>query len=159
MDIRKAGAGVEGIVEVSGPGFLCYSPPFSDKELPVNRQPALTNGYVTFGSFNNLAKISPEILDIWAKLLIALPDSKLFLKGSIKTETGLWDKVKKALTSRGIRPDRITILEHVPSQKEHLAYYNKIDVALAGIPTMSGRNNWSRSTVRNLVVRTMKNQE
>lgn len=35
--------------------FLCYTP--SPEAGPVSPAPALSNGFVTFGSFNNLAKV------------------------------------------------------------------------------------------------------
>ena len=35
--------------------FLCYTP--SPEAGPVCPTPALSNGFVTFGSFNNLAKV------------------------------------------------------------------------------------------------------
>jgi len=47
--------------------FLCY-PPAPDGP-PVAPLPAATNGFVTFGSFNNLAKITPEVLALWARIL------------------------------------------------------------------------------------------
>jgi protein O-GlcNAc transferase len=45
---------VEELVRLSG-CFLCYTP--SPEAGPVVQTPALTNGFVTFGSFNNLAKV------------------------------------------------------------------------------------------------------
>uniref|UniRef100_A0A0E0EP11 Probable UDP-N-acetylglucosamine--peptide N-acetylglucosaminyltransferase SPINDLY n=1 Tax=Oryza meridionalis TaxID=40149 RepID=A0A0E0EP11_9ORYZ len=55
--------------------FLCYSP--SPEAGPVCPTPAILNGFITFGSFNNLAKITPKVLQVWAKILCAVPNSRL----------------------------------------------------------------------------------
>ena len=58
--------------------FLCYTP--ATDAPPVAPLPALATGFVTFGSFNALAKQTPEVLRVWARILLALPDSRLVLK-------------------------------------------------------------------------------
>ena len=59
--------------------FLCYLP---DKDSPeVGPLPALSTGHITFGSFNNFAKVTPEVFTLWARILNELPDSRLILKG------------------------------------------------------------------------------
>ncbi|KAL0338664.1 UNVERIFIED_CONTAM: putative UDP-N-acetylglucosamine--peptide N-acetylglucosaminyltransferase SPINDLY [Sesamum angustifolium] len=58
--------------------FLCYTP--SPEAGPVCPTPALSNGFVTFGSFNNLAKITPKVLQVWARILCAVPNSRLIVK-------------------------------------------------------------------------------
>ncbi|MFA7239783.1 MAG: tetratricopeptide repeat protein, partial [Sulfuricellaceae bacterium] len=57
---------------------LCFTPP--DVAVSVSPLPALTNGYVTFGCFNNLAKINDDVVALWARVLQATPGSRLFLK-------------------------------------------------------------------------------
>jgi predicted O-linked N-acetylglucosamine transferase (SPINDLY family) len=47
--------------------FLCYTP--STDAPPVAPLPALAAGYVTFGSFNALAKQTGDVLELWAALL------------------------------------------------------------------------------------------
>ena len=47
--------------------FLCYTP--VPDPPPVGPLPAALNGFVTFGSFNNLAKITPTVLSLWARIL------------------------------------------------------------------------------------------
>ena len=46
----------------------------------VSQLPASANGFVTFGSFNNLAKITPQVMAVWASILHAVPSSRLLLK-------------------------------------------------------------------------------
>lgn len=68
---------VEELVRLPG-CFLCYTPAASAP--PVSPLPAASNGFITFGSFNNLAKITPEVLSLWARILKAVPTSRLLLK-------------------------------------------------------------------------------
>lgn len=58
--------------------FLCYTPAVDAP--PVAQLPAQDSGFITFGSFNALAKITPEVIGVWAKLLHAVPNSRLLLK-------------------------------------------------------------------------------
>ncbi|RIZ67131.1 MAG: tetratricopeptide repeat protein, partial [Methylococcales bacterium] len=63
--------------------YLPAAAPFSPHTSApdVNELPALNNGYITFGSFNRLNKFSPEVISVWAKLMLALPTSRLILAG------------------------------------------------------------------------------
>lgn len=68
---------VEELIRLPG-CFLCYTP--AADAPPVADLPALEAGFVTFGSFNALAKITPSVIAVWAKLLHAMPTSRLLLK-------------------------------------------------------------------------------
>ncbi len=53
-------------------GYVCYSaPPYAPDVVPL---PALANGHITFGCFNNLAKITPRVIATWCTILHRLPD-------------------------------------------------------------------------------------
>ena len=59
-------------------GYVCYSaPPYAPDVVPL---PALANGHITFGCFNNLAKITPRVIATWCTILHRLPDARLVLK-------------------------------------------------------------------------------
>lgn len=68
---------VEELVHLPG-CFLCYTP--AHNAPPVGPPPAQELGFVTFGSFNALAKITPEVIRLWARVLRAVPGSRLLLK-------------------------------------------------------------------------------
>ena len=62
-------------------GFLCYAPALGGPD--IEPPPSESKGYVTFGSFNNLSKVTPKTIEIWAGILQAVPHSRLLLKGRI----------------------------------------------------------------------------
>ncbi|WP_051434564.1 FkbM family methyltransferase [Desulfonatronum lacustre] len=115
-------------------GFLCYRPPISEQELPVAASPFTRNGHVTFGSFNNLAKVSPENIKMWAGVLNALPESKLLLKSLFVADAKAWTNIVARLRDEGVDPKRVGILQRTPSQKDHLSLYNRVDIALDTFP-------------------------
>jgi predicted O-linked N-acetylglucosamine transferase (SPINDLY family) len=50
------------------------------KDMPeVTALPAQQNGYVTFGSFNNFNKINNRCIELWARLLRAVPSARLLM--------------------------------------------------------------------------------
>jgi len=108
--------------------FLCYTP---CPDLPeIGPLPALKNGFVTFGSFNNLAKMTPEVLHVWAELLQAVPGSRLVLKSrALSSESGR-RHILGTLQAYGLDPSRVSAWPRTPSTHDHLATYNHIDVSL-----------------------------
>jgi predicted O-linked N-acetylglucosamine transferase (SPINDLY family) len=112
--------------------FLCYQPESTAPE--VNPLPAIANGYITFGSFNNLAKISSKTLELWIKLLQALPTSHLLLKNvSFRDELTLAQCIRN-FTDQGIDPERLDFRRPISGQRDHLAHYHEIDVGLDSFP-------------------------
>jgi len=113
-------------------GFLCYAPP---AEAPLTAPlPSLTCSSITFGSFNNPAKISPSTLDAWANLLDRVPGSRLLLKGKCFSSTGGSKTFIAQLKQRGVDPRRVTLLGSVPSLADHLALYAQVDIGLDTFP-------------------------
>jgi predicted O-linked N-acetylglucosamine transferase (SPINDLY family) len=112
-------------------GFLCYKPP--DYAPPVAPLPALTNGYITFGSFNNNCKINPFVMSLWAEVLKANPNSGLVLKFKCGGDKMLKDRYLHQFEQLGIRKDRIDVQRPKPCV-EHLKLYGQIDIALDTYP-------------------------
>ena len=65
-------------------GRFCYTPLAPD--IPLAPPPCLVRGAVTFGSFNNITKLVPGVVRLWARVLNAVPDSRLILKSRSLSE-------------------------------------------------------------------------
>jgi tetratricopeptide (TPR) repeat protein len=114
------------------PGFLCYAAP--DDAGPVAPLPALAAGHVTFGSFNNVAKLSPATIGLWARLMREVPDARLVLKASQFKDRGTRERFAAAFATAGIGTDRLTILPPHATTAGHLAAYGQVDIALDPLP-------------------------
>jgi len=109
----------------------CFAPP--DDAPPVAELPAIANQRVTFGSFNNFAKLNEPTLKLWAKILLATPGSKLLLKAQVLAVTSVQHRVRELMSEAGIERDRLELLGWV-SSSEHLAQYRRVDIALDSHP-------------------------
>lgn len=116
-------------------GYVCYSPPpYAPDVVPL---PAASNGYVTFGCFNNLAKITPRVVRTWAAILRDLPTARLILKTHqfSDPETSAW--MRDCFAAAGIDPTRVD-LRGASRHRAFMAEYNDVDIALDPFPYSSG---------------------
>jgi predicted O-linked N-acetylglucosamine transferase (SPINDLY family) len=96
--------------------------------------PCCTNGYVTFGSFNNFSKITDEILTLWSQLLADVPHSRLFLKSVGLAESSIVTQVQERMRRLGVPVDRVDLSGARATTAEHLAAYSLVDIALDTFP-------------------------
>ncbi|MCD6074222.1 MAG: Tetratricopeptide 1 repeat-containing protein [Rhodospirillales bacterium] len=115
----------------------CYAAP---PDCPdVSPAPSSIAGAVTFGSFNNVAKITPDVVVLWARVLHALPEARLALKNIVPMSApDDWSILRSMFTAAGISADRITFIDYVPERSGHLAAYRDIDIALDTFPCNGG---------------------
>jgi protein O-GlcNAc transferase len=113
-------------------GFLCYSPPPNAPD--VASPPLLRNGYITFGSFNNLPKITPEVIAVWANILKALPTARLMIKTKPFIDEAVRCRYLHAFEAEGIALDRLHFVGHTAATGDHLRNYNDIDISLDTFP-------------------------
>lgn len=112
--------------------FICYLP---DRDSPdITALPAMTSGHVTFGSFNNFAKVSPEVLELWTNILQLIPDSRLIIKAKSLADKSTREYVTELFSLKSISAERIELLPWEPSARGHLGNYNRIDIALDTFP-------------------------
>jgi FkbM family methyltransferase len=117
----------EELLRVPG-GFLCFRPhPDSPQPTPA---PALARGRVTFGSFNQAAKISPATLQSWAEVLRQVPGARLCLKSPAFADPPTRADFERRLVSSPLAGLPVELWGHLPDERAHLAAYGDIDIAL-----------------------------
>jgi predicted O-linked N-acetylglucosamine transferase (SPINDLY family) len=114
---------------------LCFSPP--EAATPVSPLPALQQGHVTFGCFNNLTKLNDEVLKLWAEIILGTPGSKLFLKAPQLDDAQVHDMTRQKLRTLGLGDDRL-ILEGNSPRDEYLRAYHRVDIGLDPFPFTGG---------------------
>jgi predicted O-linked N-acetylglucosamine transferase (SPINDLY family) len=124
---------------------ICDLPCFITME-PLRQPHALTppmirNGYVTFGVFNRIDKISDQVLAVWSKLLAALPTSIILIKHSALNDAFARETLIGRFVAHGIAADRVRCLGSTP-RPEHLAQFAEIDIALDPFPQNGGVSTW-----------------
>lgn len=99
----------------------------------VNPLPALTNGYITFGSFNRISKSGQSVVDLWARVMHAVPNSRFLVAGvrSVEMVATIIARFAKA----GIPEERLIFRRH---SREYLQYHHEVDMLLDSFPYAGG---------------------
>ncbi|MDR3530318.1 MAG: tetratricopeptide repeat protein [Rhodopila sp.] len=116
-------------------GYVCYSPPPHAPD--VVELPALANGFVTFGCFNNLAKITPRVIETWATILHRVPNARLILKTHQLTDAPTADGFLADFASLGISGDRIEP-RGSSGHRAFMGEYGHVDIVLDPFPYSGG---------------------
>ncbi len=112
--------------------FLCFQP--LDAMPDISSLPMQLNGHVTFGCLNNFSKLTPTVLQLWAEILAAVPNSRLILKAAQLADANLCTRVRTLFAAQNIDAARLTLCGQTPSRAEHFAFYQRIDIALDPFP-------------------------
>ena len=113
--------------------LCCYRP---GKDMPkVLALPAQQNGYVTFGSFNSFNKIDNRCIELWARLLRALPDSRLLMM--TVPEGASRERLTKQFAALGVSVKRLEFHGKLPGNEFH-RMFQRADIALDPIPVTGG---------------------
>lgn len=113
---------------------FCYQPLTKFPKITDNI-PAMRKGYVTFGSFNNLAKVTDEMLIVWREILNRVPKSELVLKHKLVRSAEGRSYMLDRLKSLNLPLDRIDLRAY---SDNYLQEYNGIDIALDTAPYNGG---------------------
>ena len=133
--------------------YLCYAPAGPDQ--PVSPLPAQLGAPLTFGSFNNLSKMGQPVVELWAKVLAAVPGSRLFLKTAQLRVATARQRVIDSFAAHAVGADRLILEADIPNRIEHLEAYQRVDIALDTFPyngvTTSAEALWMGVPVLTLV--------
>lgn len=115
--------------------YLCYAPPrFSGVSATVAPTPAKANGFVTFGSYNKLDKMSDATVACWAKVLQANPGSRLLLKSGPLRQPEVCRVTEARFAAHGIPAERLLLKSQNASHALHFQSYSEIDICLDPFP-------------------------
>jgi predicted O-linked N-acetylglucosamine transferase (SPINDLY family) len=103
--------------------------------------PMIRNGFVTFGVFNRIDKISNEALALWAKLLRTVEGSKIVIKHFALDEALLRDGLLARFVAEGIPQERVICIG-ATGRHDHLLAFEKIDISLDPFPQNGGISTW-----------------
>ena len=113
-------------------GFLCFMP--AGNAPDIGDSPALSKGHVTFGSFNNLTKIRPEVVETWAHILHRVPGSRVLIKNHSLADEATRDLFLDMFATHGIDTERVQLWPPTASKSGHLGAYDRVDIALDPFP-------------------------
>jgi predicted O-linked N-acetylglucosamine transferase (SPINDLY family) len=113
------------------PVFACFQPAQQSPE--VNALPALAAGHITFACLNNFIKVTPPAIECWARVLEAVPGSRLMLLLGDAENPAARQQVEQAFARHGIAPERLELVGKRPLA-EYLALHHHVDIALDPFP-------------------------
>ena len=122
----------EAVLRIPG-GMLAYRP--HDHLPDPGPPPCLAKGHVSFGSLNNIHKLNPSVIALWAQLLQRVPQATLLLQSKLLADAGTVGRVRGMFEVFGIAPSRLDLR---PASRDFLLTYRDIDIALDTLPYGGG---------------------
>lgn len=108
--------------------YLCYvAPSYAPAVVPP---PSIASGYVTFGCFNNLSKVTEAMLALWAEILRRVPDARFILKSRQLADPVVQQRYRDWFNAQGIAAARVTLDDRYLDHAGLLGYYGELDIAL-----------------------------
>jgi predicted O-linked N-acetylglucosamine transferase (SPINDLY family) len=114
--------------------WMVYAPP----QIPIPLGGTQTGDQIVFGCFNNLTKVREETLEVWSRALTAIPGSSLILKDRRCADEFSRQRIASFLAARGVDRQRLTFYPQLQDWREHMTFYNRVDIALDTCPLSSG---------------------
>jgi predicted O-linked N-acetylglucosamine transferase (SPINDLY family) len=115
----------------------------SNDEAAISSEPPLRrNGYPTFGSFNDTAKLNARGFALWRRVLDAVPDARLVIKGAGLDAPGAAARLRELAGDAGLDQARLFCRGFSPTRAEHLALIDQIDVMLDTVPFPGGASTY-----------------
>jgi protein O-GlcNAc transferase len=115
--------------------FWCFRP--LDDQEEVGELPARSSGHITFGSVNNFAKITPAVLDLWARIVAAVPGSRLHLQTTALGSQSTRRHVLETMRRHGVGADQLSLTGWT-GFAEYIDLIRTFDLALDPFPFNGG---------------------
>ncbi len=120
----------EKLIKTKGCHF-CYTPPsYAERIRPIRNNKRQS---ITFGSFNNTAKLNNGVIRLWSRLLSAIPDSRLVLKWKTFGDPNFCQHTRNRFSQYGTDLERLE-LRPSSEHRDMLKQYSDIDIALDPFP-------------------------
>ena len=116
-------------------GYHLYRP--IDEAPEVGSSPAARNGFVTFGSFNGVQKLTAPAIEVWSRILHRLPAARLVLKAPGFNDPAVQRRYRALFAAQGIGAERLEVLGRT-SPAEHMRAMTETDIALDSLPYTGG---------------------
>lgn len=114
---------------------LCFTVP--DVNVPVSELPALRNGHITFGCFQNIAKVSDDVLSLWAKVIKATPNARLRLQSKALGDSVVAKSILERIASLGIDAGRVS-MHGFDTREGYFVAHAEVDMILDTFPFNGG---------------------
>jgi predicted O-linked N-acetylglucosamine transferase (SPINDLY family) len=109
------------------PCFFCLSS--LGNKLPVSPTPALHNKKICFGAFHNTSKVNEIIIQLWSKVLLQIPESKILLQASAYDDPDIVRYFQTCFEKYGIKNHRVVCIGTLPFE-QYLKLHHQIDIML-----------------------------
>ena len=96
------------------------------------------HGRITFGTLNNPYKFTPKMIALWAEVMHRVPDSRFLLVRAQARSLNLRKNLSEEFAKHGVSADRLFYFDNKQENKNHLSYYNDIDISLDTFPLTGG---------------------
>lgn len=110
-------------------------------DVPPSELPMLRNGYVTFGVFNRINKISDDAIRVWSNVMREVTGSRIILKHTLLDDSLVRERLIARFVAHGVSEDNIRCLGSTP-RHEHLAAFAQVDISLDPFPQNGGISTW-----------------
>jgi predicted O-linked N-acetylglucosamine transferase (SPINDLY family) len=114
---------------------LCFTPPEGAPE--PRPPPCIANGYTTFGGYLNMQKLHDGVLQLWSRVLAAVPGSRLRLGSRDAVNDAMVAAFTHTLRRHGISPSRVDVAPPL-SRQDYLAGYGEVDMVIDTFPATGG---------------------
>ena len=121
------------------PCLIALEPPPYDSRSNV--PPVAKNGFLTYGVFNRVSKLSDDSIALWSGILSADPAAKLIMKDHMYDDGETRRQMLDRFRARGVDPGRISLLG-TTDRPEHLAAFGDVDICLDPFPHGGGVSTW-----------------